>query len=327
MGNEYIAPGSLMPSSMPSPGVYKKFISGRERFGQEAAYFNSEVLNRVGYGGNATLTIWLRLHLVRRDRTIDITPRPTLEDGSVVEIVPWGKPTGIGRAYDFEEFKDKVKQQAEKFWDKTSLCLVPPADYRGLEYVDGGKTVRPNIDCRFQIRWPEGAHDAHAVIDCFCPTRPRRFRPHVRPTAQGALGGQWTCYDLVAFPGDIFIPEGKECVVDVGDPLGTMTTKTIRCNKELAHEAVCHEVGHLLGLSHVGKFFKTPECLRALKEDPGAQACYRGPTNLDTENIMGAGDKIASWNVMPWAARVTSHTGIGLQGWRVSPRNVLPRRL
>jgi hypothetical protein len=327
MAHDYIAPSSLMPSSMPPPGTAKRFLSGRERLGQEAAYFNTELIGSNGYGGNATLTIYLRLHLVKRDRAQDIVPRPQY-DGGELEVVPWGRPTGIGRAYDFEEFKAKVKEQTEKFWDNTNLCLIPPADYRGLEYPAGSQRVRPNIDCRFKVVWAAGRDDAHAVIDCFCPIRPRRFRPRVIATSEGALGGQWTCFDLVAFPGDIIIRGGKECQVDVGDPLGNMTTKTMRCDKELAHEAVCHETGHLLGLSHVGKFFKTPDCLRDLQSaTPDGYACYRGPTDLDTENIMGAGDKIALWNVMPWATRATSHTGIGLQGWRASLGKVSPLRL
>jgi hypothetical protein len=246
-----------------------------------------------------------------------------------VEVVPWGTPTGIGKAYDFAEFTRKVKEQAEKFWDNTNFCLVPPPDYRGLDYPLGTPTVRPNIDCRFKIVWASGPHDANAVIDCFCPIRPRRFRPFVKGTGEVAMSGQWTCYDLVAFPGDFFIPNGKECTVDVGDPLGNMTTKTIRCDKELAHEAVCHEVGHLLGLSHVGKFFKVPACVAEIKSsgNSGASPCYRGPTDADTENIMGAGDKLAIWNIMPWASRASSHTGIGLQGWRASLGKIAPRRL
>jgi hypothetical protein len=185
--------------------------------------------------------------------------------------------------------------------------------------------LRPNIDCRFKIVSASGPQDAHAVIDCFCPTKPFIFRPFIRATDDGALGGQWSCYDLVASPGGNFIPNGKDCLVPQGDPLSSTTMTTVRCNKEIAHEAVCHETGHLLGLSHVGKFFKTPACIAEANTNDGA--CYRGPTDLDTENIMGGGQKFALWNIMPWASRATSHTGIGLQGWRASLRKIAPRRL
>jgi hypothetical protein len=322
MGNEPI-PCVLMPSSMPDPGVVKWFVSGRERFGQEGCFFNSELTTRDGFAGNATLTIYLRLYLIKRDRAQDMSPAPLADGGDPVEVVPWGTPTNSGTAYNFAEFSRKVKEQAEKFWDSTNFCLIPPPDYRALEYSDGSQKMRPNIDCRFKIVWAEGPQDAHAVIDCFCPVRPHIFRSHVVHKSAGALGGQWTCYDLTASSGDITIP--GTCMETVGDPLGDMTIKAVRCNKELSQEAVCHEVGHLLGLSHVGKFFKTPECLAA--PDAGASACYRGPTDRDTANIMGAGDKLAAWNAMPWASRTISHTGIGLQGWRVNGKRVSPLRV
>ena len=306
MGNEYIFPSSLMPSSMPPPGIFKAFVSGRERFGQEAAFFNSELTPKTGFKGNASLTIYLRLFLRPWDEVTRMAPLPVLDNGKVVEVVPWGMPVDDGVAYDFAEFRRKVKEQAEKYWDGTNFCLQPPKDYRGLEYVEGTQKVRPNIDCRFRIVWADGVSDAHAVIDCICPKKARDFRPNVRPTETGALGGQWTCYDLDNRPNGRFIKDGKECKDFVGDPLGQMEFKTFRCNKELAREAVCHEIGHLLGLSHVGNFFKTPECLAAITPtDTNPDACYVGPTDNDTENIMGCGDKTALWNIMPIPARNT----------------------
>lgn len=315
MGNEWISPSSLMPSSMPEPGIFKSFVPGHERFGQQLAFFNSELITLNGFGGNATLTIYLRLYLMKRDRREDIVPR-AMDKGLEIEVVPWGTPTGTGKAYDFAEFTRGVKEEAEKFWDNTNLCLVPPPDYR-----------RPNIDCRFKIVWARGTQDAHAVIDCFCPKRKLGFSSNVRHNTEGALGGQWTCYDLVSTPGDFVIRDGAVCESNV-DSLGNIAPgSTYRCNKVLAQEAVCHEVGHLLGLSHVGEFFKTTACMAELAKPQGTNACYFGPTDSDTENVMGAGDKLALWNIMPWASRAVSHTGIGLRGWRASLRKVPPLRL
>jgi hypothetical protein len=288
-------PGPLMDSSEPEPGVFARSASGRNYFGQEKAFFNSELTTRTGFGGNATLTIYLRLYLMKRDWREDIVPRATDDKGLEIEVVPWGTPTDSGRAYDFAEFTRGVKEEAEKFWDNANLCLVPPPDYRALEYSLGDQKVRPNIDCRFKIVWAGRTQDAHAVIDCFCPKRPREFRSNVGENSDGTLGGQWTCYDLSASLNGMVIHDGAECQGFVGDPLGDMSWKTYRCDKELAREAVCHEVGHLLGLSHVGEVFKTPACTAELAKPHGtnAIACYIGPTNSDTENIMGAGDKIA----------------------------------
>jgi hypothetical protein len=169
MGNDFIA-SVVMPSSMPDPGVFKTFISGHELFGQEACFFNSALRVRNGFAGNATLTIYLRLYLIKRDRAADMTPLPKTSDGTPVTVIPWGEPTSTGVAYDFDAFVQGVKREAEQFWDNTNFCLMPPPDYRALEYPDGNRTVRPNIDCRFAIVWADGPGDAHAVIDCFCPT-------------------------------------------------------------------------------------------------------------------------------------------------------------
>jgi hypothetical protein len=80
LGNEWISPSSLMPSSMPEPGIFKSFVPGHERFGQQLAFFNSELITLNGFGGNATLTIYLRLYLMKRDRREDIVPRAMDED-------------------------------------------------------------------------------------------------------------------------------------------------------------------------------------------------------------------------------------------------------
>ena len=329
MTDNYEPSTYLMPSSMPYPGVFKTFISGHERFGQEDAYFNSELTTRDGFQGNASLTIHLRLHLFKRDRPNEISPRAVLENGKDVDIVPWGEATESGEAYDFAAYARAARTQAENFWDNTNLCLIPPADYRGLEYSSGGQTYRPNIECRFKIRAADGVNDAHAVITCICPKKKHEFRSHVRHSATAAQTGQWTCYDLALDTGDIIIRNGKTCEVPTGDPLVSTKMKTVRCDKLPAQEAVCHEVGHLLGLSHVGKFFKMPDCLKETADTGRSNSlvCYRGPTDEATENIMGGGMKLATWNIRPWASRVISHTGIGLQGWRASLTKQPPRRI
>jgi hypothetical protein len=74
-----------------------------------------------------------------------------LLDSPALEIVPWGSPVAIGKSYDFGEYKRSVEELAEKFWDGTDLCLVPPGDYRGLDWPPGNPTMRPKIDCRFKV--------------------------------------------------------------------------------------------------------------------------------------------------------------------------------
>jgi hypothetical protein len=316
-----------MPSTMPEPGVFKSWVAGPERTGQRPAYFNSSLSTAAVTGGsNATLTIYLRLHLVKRNSKD--APAPKTRDGRDIELVDWDDTTD-----QFGAFKRGAKTAAEAFWNNAKFCLVPPADYRGLDWPPSNPTVRPNIDCHFEIVWAGGPLDAHAVIECFRPKIAGSFRSNAGGSYDGAGQGQWSSFDLEAKTSDARIPMAATCEQDVGDPLarGGQVHQSYRCDKWPAQEAVCHEVGHLLGLDHVGQFFKMPGCMNAIQADPangsGSMSCYEGPTGDDTENIMGAGLKVALWNILPWATRVTSHTGISLTGWRGSLKSVRPRRL
>lgn len=318
-----MANSTLMPSSMPQPGVFKNWLSGPEDMGQLPAFFNSSLsTSAVNAGQNATMTIYLRLHLVKRNpNDIKLT-----EDGKPVELREWDDTND-----EFGRFKNGVKQQADAFWDKTNFCLLPPPDYRALDTPMNNPRIRPNIDCRFEIVWASGPCDAHAVIDCVCPKEKFKLRSHVQGSYTGNGKGLWSCYDLELKGHDVFI--NGVCVEDAGDPLkpSEMKRRTVRCNKEVTQEAVCHEVGHLIGLPHVGVFFKVSACMDEIQKSPvhgnGANACYHGRNDADAQNIMGGGMNLATWNVMPWASRIVSHTGVSLQGWRVSMQKVMPKKL
>jgi hypothetical protein len=116
----------------------------------------------------------------------------------------------------------------------------------------------------------------------------------------------------------------------VGDPLSPdQTLEFYKCPKRTDHWAVAHEVGHLIGLPHVGDFRNHHSCRKAIQDDPKGGAnhnsCYEGPSHADTENIMGSGDLRATWNAMPWLIRLFQHTNIGPHAWKVALRNVPPK--
>ena len=94
---------------------------------------------------------------------------------------------------------------------------------------------------------------------------------------------------------------------------------------------VCHEVGHLLGMPHVGEWKKSTKCMAELAKDPNnggnKRPCYEGNDTYDRLNIMGLGMNLAYWNAAPWTHRVSAHTGVSLQGWKLSKKIQPPGRL
>jgi len=316
-------PSSLMPNSWPDPGVFKSWVSGAENTGQVAAFFNSELLTpETARASNATFTIYLRVHLLKTNSNDGF--HLTTSEGKPVELRDWDDTKG-----EFVRFSEAVQSDANGFWDNTKFCLLPPPEYRGMNYPAANPRFRPNIDCRFKLVFASGPLDAHAVIRCFCPVRPGEFRSNAIGSFNGAGTGNWTCFDVD--PKRHTLLGTGTCLVDEGDPLSAegVVKRARRCNQWIAQEAVCHEVGHLLGMDHVGVYLKYPPCLQeiAKTKDTASTQCYEGPTEADTRNIMGAGMNLASWNVLPWCSRIVSHTGVTMAGWRVSIGTVPPRSI
>jgi hypothetical protein len=104
----------------------------------------------------------------------------------------------------------------------------------------------------------------------------------------------------------------------IHDPSGTL--------QKLRHYTITHEIGHAIGLPHIGVIRNEPLCQLAilLKKIPGVNqaslpAMFRGSSNAmvcygdfanvaDSSNIMGGGDKFAAENAQPWLDQILRHT-------------------
>src|SRR5262249_26851041 len=69
-----------------------------------------------------------------------------------------------------------------------------------------------------------------------------------------------------------------------------------------------HEVGHLLGLHHVA--WKSAACRSDVLK------CY-GSNLVEKLNVMGTGDQLSLDNAQPWRDRITAHTGVDADLWKV----------
>jgi hypothetical protein len=135
----------FLPNSYCKPGNFKYWRSAEAESG-ETGYFNSALsTERAGATVNAQLTIYLRLLLVKRGKE---SPAPVDGNGKKFAHRNWD----AGSA-EFEKYRPEVKRLAEKFWDQTGFCVLPPLEYRGLDWPHGNPLLHLNVDCHFEIVW------------------------------------------------------------------------------------------------------------------------------------------------------------------------------
>jgi hypothetical protein len=309
-------PTTARPSTRFTP-----WISGNATWTVDGhCYFNSALrIDGMSRSVNAQLNIYLRLYLVRKDARHWPEIRKTPASPDLVQ--DWNDA-------EFKAFQDDVKSQADRFWDKR-FCLVNVDGNNSLDVEVAGDRVRPNVDCRFEVVWANSPASAHQIINCFKLQPGKSIISFTRGTDDGSGVGQFNNTDTQV--GMYQIPEYKEpCRKPYGDPLapGGIEWRDEECPAGAIQLGAVHEVGHLLGLPHVGTARRGHQCIQAMlkdpKEGPNARPCYTEPTLADAKNIMGQGSEIAPWNAMPWVTRLFQHTGIGPQAWKVMNRTVAP---
>jgi len=212
---------------------------------------------------NADLTIYIRVFFSKIDPALR-----TGVYGDADDTLTHPSKRKIQRwaPHEFERYTHQLVSGARRFWNGV-FWLQTPQIYDGLNWPDSRPTHRCNLYCRFELEQVFSESNGHYTIAVVRAQDGETFRSHSRLYSQ---------FDI----------RSEQLI-----PHSTM--------KFWTH---FHEVGHLLGLGHIGHIHHNVHS----NNTPSAY----GVTLQEMSDVMGRGSARHAWHALPWQEAAESFTNV-----------------